>query len=287
MIRIFISIILLLPACLIAQVKDAYSIFNYEGKSASYRKMIRSLSEADVVFFGEVHNNTLAHWLELQILKDLYQSNNNLDLGMEMFEADDQIILDEYLADFIEEKQFLNESKVWDNYKTDYKPLIEFARQKKLRVIATNVPRRYANLVYRKGLHALDSLSAESEKWIASLPLSVDHSSPGYKAMMENMGGHGPGTPENLVASQALKDATMASFIFKHQKMGNLFLHINGAYHTQDKQGIISYLKMQKPDLEILTLHVAEQTAIADLDKSNQNKADFIICITEDMIRSY
>lgn len=272
---------------LLAQVKPAYNLFNAQGKTVSYQKMIRSIANADVVFFGELHNNTLAHWIELQVLKDLHEMNANLTLGMEMFEADDQVVLDEYLTGLIEEKHLLREAKTWDNYKTDYKPMIEFARKKTLPVIATNVPRRYANLVYRKGLDALDSLSSESKRWIAPLPLQVDYSLSGYASMMEGMGEHGSGSAENLVASQALKDATMAYFIASHQEKGNLFYHINGAYHTQDFQGIVHYLKKIKPGLDIVTLQVVEQAVIDQLDHSNRRKADFIFSITHDMIKSY
>ena len=61
---------------------------------------------------------------------------------MEMFERDAQIVLDEYLNDLITEKKFLDDSRPWENYKTDYRPLVEFARVNKLNVIAANAPRR-------------------------------------------------------------------------------------------------------------------------------------------------
>ncbi len=285
MVKIIIYCIFLFSISAGAQVKEVYSIFNSEGKKVSYEKTVQSLTKADVVFFGELHNNTLAHWIELQILKDLHNSDK-LIIGMEMLESDDQIVIDEYLSGLIEEKHLLKEAKMWDNYKSDYRPLLEFAKQNNIAVVATNVPRRYANLVYRKGLQFLDSLSMASRKWIAPLPLAVDYSLPGYKSMMETMGQHGSGSAENLVASQALKDATMAHFIAAHQKEESLFYHINGAYHTQDYQGIITYLKKLKPDLKIITLHVAEQALINNLDKANMNKADFIFCIVEDMIKS-
>ncbi|HYF71120.1 MAG TPA: ChaN family lipoprotein [Ohtaekwangia sp.] len=285
--RILVCFFFCFPFLLAAQVKSAYTIFNHDGKRISYQKMIKALSETDVVFFGELHNNTLAHWLELQLLKDLYDSNGNLTVGLEMFEADDQVVLDEYLQGIIEEKTFIKEAKVWDNYKTDYKPLIEFARKLKVPVIATNVPRRYANLVYRKGIQSLDSLSPAIKQWIAPLPLVVDYSLSGYKSMLEGMGEHGGGSARNLVASQALKDATMASFIARHQTKGNLFYHVNGAYHSQDNQGILNYLRQLKPELKISTVHVTEQADIEKLEESTFNKADFIICIVNDMIKSY
>ena len=279
--------IFFLPLSINAQMKETYSIFTGEGKSISYQKMIQSLEKADVVFFGELHNNTLAHWLELQVLKDLYASKRTVTLGMEMFESDDQIIINEYLHRMIEEKQLLAEAKIWDNYKTDYKPLVEFARKNQIQLIATNIPRRYANMVYRKGLPSLDSIHIDSKKWIAPLPLEVDYSLSSYKAMMEGMGQHGDGSARNLVTSQALKDATMAHFISINLMNEGIFYHVNGAYHSQDHQGIITYLSKLNPKLKVVTLHVTEQSSLDQLEDRNLRKGDFVFCIVDDMIKSY
>src|SRR5690606_18990543 len=152
MLKRLIYLVLAVPFAVTAQVKEPYALFNGEGKQISYASMVERIAKADVVFFGELHNNTLAHWLELQILKELHAGKKKLAVGMEMFERDDQIVLDEYLSGQIDEKNFLKEVKLWDNYKTDYKPMVEYAKKAGIPVIATNVPRRYANLVYRKGL---------------------------------------------------------------------------------------------------------------------------------------
>jgi uncharacterized iron-regulated protein len=71
--------------------------------------------------------------------------------SLEMFERDVQIVLDEYVKDLITEKKFLDDSRPWNNYKTDYRPLVEYAKQNKLPVIAANAPRRYINMVSRGG----------------------------------------------------------------------------------------------------------------------------------------
>lgn len=280
-------LVLVVPFATAAQVKAPYALFNGEGKEVSYASMVERLAKADVVFFGELHNNTLAHWLELQVLKDLNSGRKKLAVGMEMFERDDQVVLDEYLSGRIDEKNFLKEVKLWDNYNTDYKPLLEYSKKAGIPVIATNVPRRYANLVYRKGLTALDSVGAEAKRWIAPLPLVVDYTLPGYKAMMDGMGQHGGASAENLAASQALKDATMAHFTVINLPEGGTFFHINGSYHSQNYEGILSYLKKYKPGLNIVTLHVAEQSSISALDKSNLKKADFVFCIVDDITKSY
>ena len=111
-----------------AQDKPAYILFNSEGKEVRYEKMIKELEKAEVVFFGEQHNDPISHWMELQVMKSLYEKDNRLTLAMEMFESDDQLVLNEYLRGTIEERHLLSETKVWDNYKTDYKPLVEFAK---------------------------------------------------------------------------------------------------------------------------------------------------------------
>ncbi len=268
------------------QEKPAYMLYNTDGKEIGYGKMIKELEKADVVFFGEQHNDPISHWMELQIMKSLYEKNKNLTLAMEMFEADNQLVLNEYLKNVVEEKSLLNEAKVWNNYKTDYRPLVEFAKEMKLPVVATNIPRRYANLIYRKGIQALDSLPAEARQLISPLPIDIDLELPGYKSMITEMGSHGnAGTAENMARSQAAKDATMAYFILKN-KDGQVY-HINGSYHSQNGEGIIWHLKKSQPQIKISTVHVAEQADIEKLDDINKKVADFIICVPKDMTKTY
>jgi uncharacterized iron-regulated protein len=270
----------------LGQEKPAYRLFDSEGKEVRYEKMIKEIEKADVVFFGEQHNDPISHWMELQVMKSLYEKNNQLTLAMEMFEADDQLVLDEYLKGVIEERHLLSEAKVWDNYKTDYKPLVEFAKEKKLHVVASNIPRRYANLVYRKGIPALDSLPAEGKQWIAPLPFEIDLELPGYKSMITAMGPHASaGTAANMARSQASKDATMAYFILKNKK--DQVYHVNGAYHSQNGEGIIWYLKKSKRNIKVATIHVAEQSDIEKLLDENKRAADFIICVPKDMTKTY
>lgn len=64
-----------------------------------------------------------------------------LALSMEMFEADNQSKLNNFLADTLSEENFLAASRPWPNYGTDYAPLVNFAKEKKMPVIAANVPR--------------------------------------------------------------------------------------------------------------------------------------------------
>jgi uncharacterized iron-regulated protein len=264
---------------------ELYRIYDSSGKEMSFRKMSKAIEQAEIVFFGELHNNSVAHWLELQVLKMMAENGPDLALGMEMFEADDQLVIDEYFQGIIQEKHFLKEAKFWDNYKTDYKPLVEFARSQNIPLIATNIPQRYANLVYRKGLPALNELHPEALSYMCPLPFPVDFSLPNYVGMMEMMGGHGSQNSQNFVLAQAIKDATMAHFIIQHLK--GRMLHINGAYHSMDGEGIIWYLKQARPEVKILSIHTSEQADISKMDEALQGKADIIIVVAEDVVKSY
>jgi uncharacterized iron-regulated protein len=267
--------------------KLAYQIFDKNGKAVQYEKILKASEEVDIVFFGEMHNNPVSHWLQFELTKDFYAlKGKDLVLGAEMFETDNQIIIDEYFDGNIKTVNFEKELRLWPNYKTDYKPLLEFAKDSNLRFVATNVPRRYASLVNSKGLIALDSLSAKAKEFIAKLPIKYDSTLSGYKNMLESIK-DSPHVNVNTPKAQALKDATMAQFILENWSDGKLFLHFNGAYHSDDFQGIVWYLLQAKPDLKILTITSIEQKEVKDLEEDYKNKADFILVIPETMTKTY
>lgn len=273
---------------LMGQDKPAYRLFYANGKEASYEALVAAAKKTDVLFFGEQHNNPICHWLQLELTRDLFdQKNGALTLGAEMFESDDQLLLDEYLSGQISQKNFEEEAKLWKNYATDYKPLVEFAKAKKIPFIGTNIPRRYANLVYRSGLEALQQVSAPGKAMVAPLPIEVDLNLPGYQNMMKMMAGHG-GTPnENFPKSQASKDATMGYFIAQNLQKGHLFIHYNGSYHSDDKEGTVWYLKKYAPQAGFVTISSVEQENIEKLSEENKNKGDFILVIPAAMTKTY
>ncbi|MBL0054883.1 MAG: ChaN family lipoprotein [Chitinophagaceae bacterium] len=266
-----------------AQNKPAYVLYNAEGKKIAYSKMIRQLVKGDMVMIGELHNNPISHWMELEITKDC-KEKRNLVLGAEMFEQDNQPALDLYLQGKLSAKGLDSMARLWKNYPTDYAPLVNFAKENKIAFAATNIPRRYASLVSKGGFSALDTLPAKAKSWIAPLPIAYDSTLPGYTKMVTMMAGHG--TP-NMIRAQASKDATMAYFILKYFVPGSLFIHYNGSFHTENHDGIVWYLKQQKPELRILTVTTVLQQDIKKLLEENKGKADFIICVDEDMTNTY
>ena len=176
--------------------------------------------------------------------------------------------------------------RLWPNYKTDYKRLLEFAKDSGLRCVATNIPRRYASIVNSKGFEGLDSLSLEAKGYIAELPIQYDSTLACYASILEMMEDQPHITP-NLPKAQAAKDATMAEFILKNWSEGKLFLHYNGTYHSDDFQSILWYLYQENPKLKILTISSVGQEEVGSLDEENLNKANYILAVPDAMTKTY
>ncbi|MGL2962508.1 ChaN family lipoprotein [Flavobacterium sp. RSB2_4_14] len=280
---IFTTLFLSISIIGISQEKKAYQLFDKKGKKVSYEKLLNAAENAQVVLFGEYHNNAIAHWLELELAKDV-ASKKKIVLGAEMFEADNQKQLNQYLKDEINQKKLDSTARLWPNYKTDYKPLVDFAKENQIPFIATNIPRRYASMVSKKGFEALDNLTSEEKTWIAPLPIVYDANLPGYVEMMKMMGEH---TSPNMPKAQAIKDATMAYFIQKNLQSNSVFIHYNGTYHSDNFEGIYWYLKKASPSLDIITIATVEQKDVEKILAENYTKADYILVIDEDVTKTY
>ena len=280
---IFVIFFLITSIIGFSQEKKAYQLFNKKGKKVDYGKLLIAAEKAQVVLFGEYHNNAISHWLELELTKDL-ADKNKIILGAEMIEADNQKQLDQFLKGEINHKQLDSTARLWPNYKTDYKPLVEFAKENNIPFIATNIPRRFASLVSKKGFEGMENLTSVEKTWIAPLPIVYDSQLPCYINMMKMMGDH---ASPNMPKAQAIKDATMAYFIQKNLKEKSIFIHFNGTYHSDNFEGIYWYLKKMAPNLEILTIATIEQKELKKISTEDYNKADYILVIDEDVTKTH
>jgi len=291
-IKTYIGILTILVLLISAKSdRPAYRVFNSKGHAADYGDILKAAKNADVVFFGEDHTNPICHWLELQLAKDLFdEKKGQLIIGAEMFERDNQLLINEYLSGMIRKKDFEAEAKLWPNYKTDYAPIVDFAAKKGIKFIATNIPRRYSAVVNLKGFEGLDSINSVERGMIAPLPLKYNSELDCYKKIGDMFKGSKTHMGENIPRAQAIKDATMAHFILKNLADGYVFYHINGSYHSENYEGIVWYLKeynkRNATDLKILTITTVEQDDLGELEKDNLGKADFIVCIPEDMTKT-
>ncbi|MCA0933311.1 ChaN family lipoprotein [Lutimonas saemankumensis] len=273
-----------------AQDKSAYKLYSNKGKEVRYKKMIKDLQGRDMVFFGEYHTNPISHWLQLEVAQSLFElRGKDLFLGAEMFENGNQLVLNEYLQGFYGEEKMIPEvTQMWGNYKTDYKPLVNFAKDNGLRFIATNIPRRYASMINKKGIDVLRELSPEARKMIGpDLEKYFDPNVKAYAEMAEMMGSHVPPNMLNIQTAQASKDATMAHFSLKNYNSGNLLLHFQGSYHSNYDQGIIWWINKIQPGLNIASISTVTHAEWEKFSEEEKNTiADYIIVVADNMTQT-
>jgi hypothetical protein len=157
-----------------------------------------------------------------------------------------------------------------------------------LRFIATNIPRRYASIIHKKGLNYIDSLSVDAKKLISPYLLeNFDPEVRAYKEMADHMGGHVPKNMLNIQAAQASKDATMAYFSVKNFNEGNILIHFQGSYHSNNNQGIIWWINLLNPGYEIKSLTTVYQSEWDELgDEERSEIADYIIVVADGMTQT-
>lgn len=294
--KIFFVIGLLLAMNVLATAQitaENYRIYDSKGNPASIEKIIDSLKDADVVFLGEQHDDAVTHYLENEIFQQAfnkYHSSRPVALSMEMFERDVQTVLDEYLKNLISENHFLLSSRPWNNYKTDYRPLVEFAKQNGVPVIAANAPRRYVNMVSRGGRDTLNALSPTAKSWLAPLPYSEPSKTYGdkFKALMGAMPEASAGL-DKILASQSLWDATMAYSISEFLKANKnaLVVHLNGGFHTESRLGTVEHLLRYNPKARVLVVTFKTADKFSEFDKANENIGDFVVLTDTKVPRSF
>lgn len=287
---ILIAMCLFQTNMLLSQVKPAYVIFTANGKKTTFEKLTEASEQKELILFGEFHDNPISHWLQLELTKEMFEEvGPNLQLGFEMFEQDQQELLSQYLIGKLTEKQFKDTMRLWPNYETDYAPIVDFAKKNKLFCVASNVQRKYASLLFKKGRKALDTLSLTIKSQMAPIHFIVDTTLSQYREVF-TMGGHmGANMGMNMVESQAFKDATMAQFILSNsgRKEGSVHLHFNGAFHSDFHQGILWYVQQKQPNIRVLTISTVTQEDVRKLDEEHYGRADFIICDPESMTRTH
>lgn len=267
-----------------AQSVETYRIFDAKGNPATLEQLLKRANASDVVFLGEFHDDAVGHALQFEIFRSLVNENEGkrrVTLSLEMFERDVQIVLDEYLSGKITENHFMLSSRPWGNYKTDYRPLVELAKEKKLDVVAANAPRRYVNMVSRGGRSAVDQLSPEARSWIAPLPFGQpsDAYSKKFRSLMGASGEASMGL-ENILASQSLWDATMAFWISESLKKNkdSLVVHLNGGFHTESRLGTVEHLAKYSAKARSLVVSIRYEEDFKNFNKGKHTDlGDFVV----------
>ena len=256
--KIFLLFSLLISQFVFAQdsISNHYKI--YDTRSRQYiavENIVADMASADVLFFGEQHDDSVGHYLENKILQSLYAAyGSKMALSLEMFETDNQLVLNEYLEGKIDEKRLAKDARLWNNYK-DYRPMVDFAKANAIPVIAANTPRRYVSMVSKGGMQPLMALSKEAKKLLPPLPydtLSGRYREKFFEVMKGSPGGDNP----KVYYSQCLWDAGMSYSIYRFLKKnkGKKIFHCVGGFHTAEKLGTAAQLQMRNKKLRILNI---------------------------------
>jgi uncharacterized iron-regulated protein len=216
-----------------------------------------------------------------------------------MFERDVQTVLDEYLAGLISERHFLLSSRPWPNYETDYRPLVEYAREHGLPVIAANAPARYVSRVSGRGADSLRALSEAAVKtWLPPLPFPP--ASEGYAAKFNRFmqGGDAPAAPQtpahapatagahgggHLLEAQTLRDASMAYAISEFLKRGRapLVVQVNGTFHSEERLGVPEQLARYRPKARAVVVTIVPDRGFPAFDAARLGRLGDFVIITD------
>ena len=131
--------------------------------SPEQQQMLKSITPAQIIYLGEIHDSTADHADQLAILEHLYQQKSTaippLAIGLEMFQKPYQPIIDQYLAGKISERQLVERTeykKRWGWPWENYAPLLRFAKAHQIPVIALNTPTEVLRKVSKGGLDSLE-----------------------------------------------------------------------------------------------------------------------------------
>ena len=269
---------------------DSFAILRADdGAAVSVDQAADALKNYDVIFLGELHDHIANHLAEMALLRALQARVPGTALSLEQFERDVQPVVDDYLAGRIGEESLKSKGRAWDNYAEAYRPLVEYAKEHALAVIASNAPASLVRCVGREGAGFLASLPAGKRGWAAAELHTQD--GPYKQKFLAFLGGdaaHGgagagetaQAAAERSFAAQVTRDDTMAESIADYMRAhpGHRVVHVTGAFHVEDRLGTIDRLKMRAPDLKIALVLPVETDDVATPMTANKG-ADFVLLL--------
>lgn len=259
---------------------------------ADFETLVAELSRADVVFVGEQHDDRNTHRLELALLEGLARRRGEIVVALEMLERDAQEPLDHFAMGRTDESEFVRDARVWPQYATDYKPLVDFAIDKHWPIVAANVPRGIAADVSKSGLDVLKGKNdAERALFAKELKCSTDDKY--YRRFADAMGDHegaakstdAAATMVRYYEAQCLKDETMAESIAQAHTIGSvggkrpLVVAFNGSFHSDFGQGTAERTRRRLPAKRLVVVSVLPVQNLDDVapDGDARKRADYLL----------
>ncbi|MEO0837568.1 MAG: ChaN family lipoprotein [Cyanobacteria bacterium J06643_5] len=220
-----IILIYTLPSCATEAAKISCSEkFSNSQCVDNLNQILPELKKAKVVYLGETHDSSQDHQNQLRILKELHKNNPKLAIGMEMFQRPYQEAINQYIAGKITETELVEKTEYKNRWGFDwelYAPILRFAKEKQIPVLALNTPSEISRKVAKEGL---EKLTDEEKKFIPPVTeIRLDNVP--YRQMIlkafeqHQSAGHGNSNSANrFFLAQVLWDETMADGIASYIK---------------------------------------------------------------------
>ncbi len=244
---------------------------------------LQDLAQADVVYLAEIHDHPEDHKIQLQIIQELQRRNQKVAIAMEMFQHPYQDILDRYLAEQLNEQELLEQSEYnqrWGFSWEYYAPILRFAKEKQLPVLALNTPTEITRQVASAGL---ESLTPKQRRLIPPFG-EIRTDNPEYRQLLaktfqqHQKFGHGNSADfERFFLAQVLWDETMAAGTAKFLKANPNYqvVVLAGQGHIIYGYGIPSRVARRLKDKQLVQLSVLLSPFRDPID-TNQPIADFV-----------
>ncbi len=178
---------------------------------STLEQIIPALADKRVVFIGEQHTRYDHHLTQLDIIRRLHALHPQLAIGMEMFQQPFQRYLDDYVSGSIDEQAMLRATGYYQRWRMDYRhyaPILRYAREHALPVIALNVPTELTHQVAHVGLDGLDDEDRRQ------LPAHIAPADAAYRQRIKAVFDYHPNDKEHsfehFLEAQLLWDEAMA-----------------------------------------------------------------------------
>jgi uncharacterized iron-regulated protein len=230
----------------------------------SRQQMIADLTRTRVVYVGETHTNASHHAIQLEVIQALAQTTPDLAIGMEMFDHTYQPVLDRWTAGELDEAEFLQQTHWYANWRFDYglyRDILEYAKEKRLRVIALNLPFQIPPKIRVGGIASL------SEADRRHLPATVDTTDADHRAYLKSIfdlhAFRGRDTFDYFYEAQCAWEDTMAEAVAGSLGTGTMVV-LAGNGHIIRKFGIPNRA-FARTGAPFKTIYLAPVGAEADL----------------------
>lgn len=251
-------------------------------------QILPELKKAQVVYLGEIHDSTKDHQNQLKIIQELYKNNPKIAIGMEMFQRPFQEVINQYIAGKITEAEVVEKTEYKNRWGFDwelYAPILRFAKEKQIPVLALNTPSEISRKVAKEGIEKL----TDAEKQLIPPITEIRLDNIAYRQMVlkafeqHQSAGHGNSSSANrFFLAQVLWDETMADGIAKFIKANEDYqmVVLAGQGHIVYGYGIPNRVQRRvqdKPDSKFTQRSVL--LSVPDITPVDKDKAiaDFIL----------